>query len=197
MDAIQAILTRRSTRRFRPDPVEEEKLSVILNAARQAPSGGNNQTCHFLVIRDRQVMDKLASMAEKAFAAMEVKEDTYSSLRAAILASKRGGYVFHYGAPLLIAVANQVDYGNNLPDVACALENMMVAANALDLGSCWVNQLRWLNEDPDLTEYLCSLGLKEGERIYGGVVIGNPDTPDGLPARNLMKRKGNEVTFIG
>ncbi len=196
MDAIQAILTRRSTRRFRPDPVEEEKLSVILDADRQAPSGGNNQTCHFLVIRDRQVMDKLASMAEKAFAAMEVTEDTYSSLRAAILASKRGGYVFHYGAPLLIAVANQVDYGNNLPDVACALENMMVAANALDLGSCWVNQLRWLNEDPDLTEYLRSLGLKEGERIYGGVVIGTPDTPDGLPARNLMKQKGNEVTFI-
>ncbi len=197
MDAIQAILTRRSTRRFRPDPVDEEKLSVILDAARQAPSGGNNQTCHFLVIRDRQVMDKLASMAEKAFAAMEVKEDTYSSLRAAILASKRGGYVFHYNAPLLIAVANQVDYGNNLPDVACALENMMVAANALDLGSCWVNQLRWLNEDPALTEYLRSLGLKEGERIYGGVVIGTPDTPDGLPARNLMKQKGNEVTFIG
>ena len=197
MDAIQAILTRRSTRRFRPDPVDEEKLSVILDAARQAPSGGNNQTCHFLVIRDREVMDRLASMAEAAFAAMEPDENTYSSLRNAIMAAKRGGYVFHYNAPLLIAVANRINYGNNYPDTACALENMMVAANALDLGSCWVNQLRWLNEDPGLTEYLRTLGLKEDERIYGAVVIGTPDAPDGLPARNLMKQKGNEVTFVG
>ena len=197
MDAIQAILTRRSTRRFRPDPVDEEKLAVILDAARQAPSGGNNQTNHFLVIRDRQVLDRLAAMAEQSFAAMEVTEETYSSLRAAVTAARRGGYVFHFNAPLLIAVANRVDYGNNYPDTACAIENMMVAANARDLGSCWVNQLRWLNEDPDLTGYLRSLGLQERERFYGAVVIGTPDTPDGLPARNLMKQKGNEVTFIG
>ena len=49
MDALEAILTRRSTRNYRPDPVEPEKLQKILEAARQAPSGGNNQTNHFLV----------------------------------------------------------------------------------------------------------------------------------------------------
>ena len=46
MEALEAILTRRSTRNYRPDPVEEAKLEKILDAARQAPSGGNNQTCH-------------------------------------------------------------------------------------------------------------------------------------------------------
>ena len=49
MKALEAILTRRSTRNYRPDPVEQEKLDQILEAARQAPSGGNNQTNHFLV----------------------------------------------------------------------------------------------------------------------------------------------------
>ena len=196
MEALEAILTRRSTRKYKSDAVEEKKLDQILQAARQAPSGGNNQTSHFLVIRNRDVLRKLIGMTEAAFAGMEIAEDTYASLKHAITASKRGGYVFCYNAPVLIAVANRRDYGNNMADCACAIENMMVAANALDLGSCWINQLRWLNEEPALVEYLQSLGMKEDERIYGAVIIGYPATESGLPNRNLMAQKGNEVTFI-
>ena len=50
----------------------------------------------------------------------------------------------------------------------------MVAANALDLGSCWINQLKWLNEDPDINAFLRELGMKEGGRVYGAVIIGYP-----------------------
>ncbi len=196
MDAMTAILTRRSTRNYRPDAVEEDKLEKILDAARQAPSGGNNQTNHFLVIRNREVIQKLIVMTETAFSGMEIAEDTYASLKYAIAASRKGGYVFCYNAPVLIAVANRKDYGNNMADCACAIENMMVAANALDLGSCWINQLRWLNEEPSLVDYLRSLGMKEEERIYGAVIIGYPATDSGLPNRNLMVQKGNEVTYI-
>ena len=196
MEAMEAILSRRSTRNYRPDPVEQEKLDRILEAGRQAPSGGNNQTNHFLVIRSREALRDLTAMAEKAFAAMEIREDTYSSLKHAISASRKGGYVFCYNAPLLIAVANRTGYGNNIADCACAIENMMVAANALDLGSCWINQLRWLNEDPEITAYLRRLGLKENERVYGAVIIGYPSTESGLPNRNRMILKGNEVTWI-
>ena len=67
------------------------------------------------------------------------------------------------------------------------------AANALSLGSCWINQLRWLNEDPGLVEYLQSLGMEENERVYGAVIIGYPA---GELNRNLMKQKGNIITFI-
>jgi nitroreductase len=195
MDALKALLTRRSTRRFKADPVEQEKLDMILRAAAQAPSGGNNQTSHFLVIRNKDIQNELASMAEKAFSQMEATEDTYRSLRNAINASKKGGYVFHYNAPVLIAVANQKDYSNNIADCACALENMMIAANALDLGSCWVNQLKWLNDDDGINGYLMKLGMKESERVYGALVLGYPDTADGLPNREPTPRKGNEVTF--
>ena len=83
-----------------------------------------------------------------------------------------------------------------MADCACAIENMMIAANALDLGSCWINQLRWLNGEPALTEYLRSLGLKENEQIFGAVIIGYPATESGLPNRNLTAQKGNEITYI-
>ncbi|MBR3016696.1 MAG: nitroreductase family protein [Clostridia bacterium] len=194
MEAMEAILTRRSTRNYQPDPVEKEKLERILDAARQAPSGGNNQTNHFLVIQNREVLQKLTGMVEAAFSRMDADENTYPSLRHAIEASKKGGYMFCYNAPVLIAVANRRDYGNNMADCACAIENMMVAANALDLGSCWINQLRWLNEDEALVEYLRSLGMKENERVYGAVIIGYP--ANGLPNRNLMAQRGNETTYI-
>ena len=64
---------------------------------------------------------------------MEVTENTYASMKHSINASKKDGYVFCYNAPVLIVVANRKDYGNNIADCACAIENMMVAANALDL----------------------------------------------------------------
>lgn len=194
MEALEAIYTRRSTRNYKPNAVEKEKLTKILEAAQQAPSGGNNQTNHFLVIQSREVLDKLIALTEAGFRKMEADESTYPSLRHAIEASKKGGYVFSYNAPLLIAVANRKDYGNNIADCACALENMMVAANALDLGSCYINQLRWLNEDEALLDYLRSLGMKESERVYGAVIIGYP--AGGLPNRSLMAQKGNEVTWI-
>lgn len=196
MDALEAILTRRSTRNYRQDEVEAEKIEKILEAARQAPSGGNNQTNHFLVIRNPEVLRKLALMAEEAFAGMEITEDTYKSLKNSIVLSKRGGYVFYYNAPVMIVVANRNDYGNNIADCACAIENMMVAANALDLGSCWINQLKWLNEDPGIVDYLHTLGIKEDERVYGSVIIGYPASDSGLPNRSLMPQKGNEVTYI-
>ena len=67
---------------------------------------------------------------------MAVDENTYPSLRNSILASKKGGYVFSYHAPVLIIVANRKDYGNNMADSVAAIENMTMAATALDLRSC-------------------------------------------------------------
>ena len=73
---------------------------------------------------------------------------------------------------------------------------MMLMANALDLGSCWINQLKWLNEEPWIVEYLRGFGLKEDERVYGAVILGYPATESGLPNRNLMVLRGNEVTWV-
>ena len=196
METCEAIITRRSTRKYMADTVDTEKLQKVIEAGRYAPSGGNNQTNHFLVIQSAEVLNKLVVLAETAFAKMETNENTYPSLRNSILASKKGGYVFTYRAPVLIIVANRKDYGNNMADSVAAVENMMIAANALDLGSCYINQLYWLNEEPSLLAYLRSLGLKENERVYASMVLGRAATKDGLPDRIPLERKGNEATFI-
>ena len=94
LDALEALLTRRSTRHYEPDMVEDDKLQKILEAARQAPGGGNSQTNHFLVIRSREVLLKLTEMTEKAFSRMEITDGMYPSLRHAVTASKEGGYVW-------------------------------------------------------------------------------------------------------
>ncbi|MDR9829663.1 hypothetical protein RCJ22_29165 [Vibrio sp. FNV 38] len=73
---------------------------------------------------------------------------------------------------------------------------MMVAVNSLDPGSCWINRLKCLNEEPGIVDYLRAPGMKEDERVYGSVIIGYPATDSRLPNRNLMPQKGNEVTFL-
>ena len=72
----------------------------------------------------------------------------------------------------------------------------MLMANALDLGSCWINQINWLNRNSAMVTYLKKLGMQEGETVYVSMVLGYPDTEDGLPFRRVVERKGNPVTYI-
>lgn len=196
MDIFDVIKSRRSTRKFKDQSIETEKLSKIIEAGRYAPSGGNNQTTHFLVVQNKEVLNELACLVQQEFAKMEVTSDTYKSMANSIRASKKGNYIFHYNAPVLMITANKKVYSNHIADCACALENMMVMANALDLGSCWINQLKWLNENEVLLPYLKKLGLAEDERVYGALAVGYADTKNGMPVRKPLERKGNPVTMI-
>ena len=196
MNTFENIMTRRSTRKYLDQSVSQELLEKIIETGRYAPSGGNSQSNHFLVVQNKQIIDHLVKMVEKTFSKMEINENMYRSLQNSINLSKKGGYVFCYNAPVLIIVANKKDYGNNQADCALALENMMLEANDLDLGSCYINQLKWLNEDQKILSYLQSLGMKEDERVYGSLIVGYPDTNDGKPLRKALPRKGNEVTWL-
>ena len=194
MDAMEAIFTRRSTRRMKPELPPREMIEKVIEAGRTAPSGSNSQTTHLIVITQKEILSELASIVQDAFAAMELGPDAYVSLRNSVNASKKGGYVFHYGAPVLIVTANRKGYGNAMADSACALENMMIAANALDLGSCWINQLHWLDTEDSIRSYMENLGLGKDETITGGLILGYGY--DGQPVRTELKRNGNPVTWI-
>ena len=196
MNTFENIITRRSTKKYLDKEVSQELLEKIIETGRYAPSGGNSQSNHFLVIQNKQIIAHLVKMVEKAFSQMEITENMYRSLQNSINLSKKGGYVFCYNAPVLIIVANKKDYGNNQADCALALENMMLEANDLDLGSCYINQLKWLNEDQKILSYLQSLGMKDDERVYGSLNVSYPDTNDGKPLRKPLPRKGNEVTWL-
>ena len=194
MEALDAIFTRRSTRKYKEIDLDTELLEKVIAAGRYAPSGSNSQSTHLIVITDKQVLSELAELVRQEFAKMEVTEDTYVSLKNSINAAKTGNYMFYYGAPVLIVTANRKGYGNAIADSACALENMMIAANALDLGSCWINQLHWLDENDAVRRFLQEKGLKENETITGGLILGYPES--GLPNRTPLERKGNPVTRI-
>ena len=194
MDAMEAVMTRRSTRKMKPDLPSRDLIEKIIEAGRAAPSGSNSQTTHLIVITKKEILNELAAIVQDAFAAMEISEDAYVSLRNSVRASKKGGYVFHYGAPVLIVTANKKGYGNAMADSSCALENMMIAANAMDLGSCWINQLHWLDENDTVRSYMENLGLGQDETITGGLIVGYGY--DGQPVRGELERTGNPVTWV-
>ncbi len=194
MEAIDAILTRRSTRRYQEKPLVRDLIEKVVEAGRYAPSGSNSQTTHFIVITDQGILAELAELVKAEFSKMDVTEDAYISLKNSIKAAKSGAYRFSYNAPVLIVTANRKGYGNAIADSACALENMMIAANALDLGPCWINQLHWLDENNAVRSFLQDKGLGKDETITGGLILGYPES--GLPDRKPLERKGNPVTWL-
>lgn len=196
MDVFSCIATRHSTRKFKEEPVPQEVLDKVIEAGRQAPSGKHKNQSRFIVIRKKEVLQELIALVQQEFAKMEVTQENDDNFGGAIRAAKKGGYVFMYNALVLIVVANKKDYGNKYADVSCAMQNMMLAANALDLGSCWINQLRWLQDNPVLRAYLQKLGMAEDEEVCASLSIGYPDTPDGLPGRRVMPVTGNPVVYI-
>ena len=194
MDTLEAIMTRRSTRKMRPEMPERHLIETVIEAGRAAPSGSNSRKTRFLVITRPDILEKLRELVRNEFAAMEIREDTYISLKNSIHASKTGTYVYDYGAPVLILTANKTDYGNAMADSACALENMMIAANALNLGSCWINQLHWLTDHAPIRETLLNLGMEADEFVTGGLILGYG--PDGQPVREKRNQSGNPVVWI-
>lgn len=190
---FNVIATRRSVRAFRPEQIHESELQTILSAGLAAPSGGDSRTNHLLVIQNAETLQTLRGLVEQEFAQMEATEDLYKSIRNSIAASKQGGYEFFYRAPTLIVAANRRDYGNAMADASCVLENMMLAATALNVGSCWINQLHWLDGHAAIRSFLCSLGMAEDETVCGGLALGYPAKED---AFRVIEKGGNPVTYI-
>ncbi len=194
MDALQAIFSRRSTRKMKDELPPRELIEQVIEAGRAAPSGSDMQSTRFIVITDKTVQADLARIVQEEFAKMEADPDMYVALRHSISAAKKGNYVFHYNAPVLIVTANKKSLGNAMADSACALENMMIAANALDLGACWINQLHWLTDRKAVQDYLHGLGMEEDEFVTGGLILGYG--ADGGPVRGERKPKGNPVNWV-
>ena len=81
MDAMEAIMTRRSTRRFSDKMPERSLIEKVIEAGRHAPSGGNNQTTHFLVFTDQEMLGEMARLVCKEFSQMEKLRNMYSRIR--------------------------------------------------------------------------------------------------------------------
>ena len=195
MNTLECIKTRHSTRKFKPEPVAQELLDTVIDAGRRAPTGGNLQPTHFMVITNPDVLRELVTLVQEEYGKTEVTEQTPPYMMNIIKMSKEGKFVFHYNAPVLIVLASKANYANNFADVSCAMQNMMLACNELDLGSCWVNQIRHLQDNERIQAKMRELGLSEDEKVYASLAIGYPDLPNGLNRREI-KAKGYPVTYI-
>jgi len=134
----EAMFTQRAIRRLKPDPIPDDQLEVILEAARRAPSGGNLQPWRFLVVRDANLRAQLAECYVAAWwhrrRAMGI---TKAEDMPAANSSGQAALYFttdarHYSqAPVLVLVCN-VSTNDN---VMTACQNLMLAARALGIGS--------------------------------------------------------------
>ena len=104
------------------------------------------------------------------------------------------GRDFRYGAPALVLVTNRKRNTMALQDASCAMENMMLAAAALGLGSCWINQPFHLREDAQLRALLTDLDIPEDETPCCALALGLPAAPL-LPGRR--PRTGNPMVWLG
>ena len=195
MNTLECIKTRHSTRKVKADQLSRELIDQVLDAGRRAPSGGNTQLTHFMVITNQDVLKELVTLVQEEYGKMPITENTLPYMVNIIKMSAEGKFVFNYGAPALIVLASQASYANNFADVSCAMQNMMLACNELDLGSCWVNQIRHLQDNERIQAKMRELGLKEGEKVYASLAIGYPDLPNGLNRREI-EAKGYPVTYI-
>jgi nitroreductase len=116
MNAMDAIFSRRSIRRFTPDPVTTETVDELLKAAMAAPSAGDQRPWHFILIRDRDTLKRLPTL--HPYAAMCPEAALVIAVCADLSSERYPGYW--------------------VQDCAAATENILVAARALGLGSVWL-----------------------------------------------------------
>ena len=189
-EVLDCIHKRRSTRSFQDRQVGPAELETLLDAAVWAPSGSNSQSWLFTAIQNRDVLSKLNDLVRKGFRSW-VPDDDYPGKLGARAASQKEGYNFFYHAPTLIIASNRPNYENAMADCSLALENLFLAAQSLGLGSCYINQLHWLRNDPGVRAYLSGLGIPKEHTICSAAAVGYIGAPSTPPPR-----RGNTVRII-
>lgn len=170
-EVLDCIRMRRSTRNFEERQIEPEQLEALLNAAIWAPSGGNNQSWLFTAIQNKDALLKLNELVREGFQTW-IPDDDYPGKLGAKAASVKEGFNFYYHAPTLIIASNKPNYENAMADCSLALENVFLAAQSMELGSCYINQLHWLRNDAGVRGFLFELGIPVEHTICNAAAIG-------------------------
>lgn len=156
-EVMENIKTRRSCRSFTDQSICKEDLDRILEAGIYAPSGMNRQTWQFTVLRKKENIRKLARTVADVLG--------------------RGADYDFYDPVVFVLVSNERENPNGAADVACALENMFLAAHDVGIGSCWINQLKEICDEKEIRELLDSYGIPENHVVWGCASLGYPAGP--------------------
>lgn len=170
-DLLTLIKTRRSVRAYRSDPVPKELLDEVLEAGTYAPTAMGRQSPVIVAVTDKTYRDKL------------------SQLNAAVMGKDADPY---YGAPVIVIVLADGNAKTFIEDGSCVLENLMLAAHALDLGSVWVNREREIFDSDEGKALLREWNLPDTLRGVGAIALGYP----AAPSKPAAKRKDGYIVRI-
>jgi FMN reductase (NADPH) len=181
---IELLKSRRSIRAYKPDPIPDEYIQKIIEAARWAPSGGNSQPWEFIVIKKKELKDRIADLFMKSVGLLREAELTREKeMRMPALVGEMTEPGFK-NAPVLILLCGDPrvneafplvvfkKYGHEvfISNLASAFLCMQLAAKTLGLGSQWVSAAGSFMED-DLKELL---NIPKGVKIYDMMAVGYP-----------------------
>lgn len=183
---IENIKSRRSVRVYSDRKIERETLNEILDAGRWAPSAVNEQPWRFVVAESDSFRKKLAAFALpyyiKWIAGMPSEVAKRITDRNADMPDP-----VYYGAAAIVFVIGK----GMAADMGCSMacQNIMLAARSMDIGSCWVYTGSLVVAEKEMKD---ALELKEGEQIYGPIILGYPKS--GFPPPT--ERKALQVKWL-
>lgn len=152
-EALNNIMTRRSVKAYKPEMPPQELIDQVVKAGTYAPTGMNRQSPIIIEVTDKATRDKLSKM------------------NAAVMGASIDPF---YGAPVVLVVLADKSVGTYKYDGSLVMENLMLAANAVGLGSCWIHRAKEEFESPDGQEILKSLGIEGNYEGIGHCILGYP-----------------------
>ena len=170
-EIIQCLKDRRSVRKYKKEQVKEEQLAQILEAGTYAPTGMGMQSPIMVVVQDAETIAKLSKLNA---AVMGVTSDPF------------------YGAPTVIVVLADQSRGTCVEDGSLVMGNLMNAAHALGVGSCWIHRAKEEFESEEGQALLKKWGIEGDYEGIGHCVLGYPKNP--LP--QAKPRKENFVYYV-
>jgi nitroreductase len=189
-EVLETIMNRRSVRKYLPEQIKDEELNLILEAGKYAPSARNDQSWHFTVIQNQELINYLSDEAKKSMRLSN--EDWLINI-----GNSKRYHVFHH-APTVIIVSGMNDATEPLIDCSAAVENMLLAAESMGMGSCWIGLARFLFTQNNFGEYyeprqdrMEELKIPFDYKPFFAIVLGYKDQEVRAPPRNQ-----NVVTFL-
>ncbi len=162
---ISDLVTRRSVRAFRSEPIPQEVLEQILEAGTYAPTGMGRQSPIILAVTNRELRDRLSAMNAKI---MGVEGDPF------------------YGAPVVLVVLADQQVATHVYDGTLVMGNLMLAAHALGVGSCWIHRAKEEFQSPEGKAILKDLGIRGAYEGIGHCILGYPEgtVPQAAPRKD-------------
>ena len=160
MDAMQNLLTRRSVRQYKEGPIPQDVLERIVEAGTYAATGMGKQSPIIVAVTNRALRDRLSRM------------------NAAVMGGSGDPF---YGAPVVLVVLADKSIGTHVYDGSLVMGNLMLAAHAEGVSSCWIHRAKEEFESEEGRQILRDLGIEGDYEGIGHCILGYADGEEPQP----------------